>query len=304
MISIAIEEHLERNKYPRPIISSTWPVVVRLIQRLFPSLILLIIRMEQSREIAAKNLKRELSKEHKISEQEIGFFHITSCPTKMVSINKPKTMEKSYLDGAISIKEIYNQIMSRMKRKERKFILQIQSQASGIGISWAISNGEIRGIKQDASVSVSGVYDTIRILNNVEADKIKNIEYLECLICPYGCIGGPLTVENRFFAKSHILKLIRKFGGKNRIDIDYVKQLYDKNFFSFEQNIQPKPFPPIDLDKNEAIKKLNLKILCAEKNLERVVNGGHISDLLSDVMANAKFEISERLYGILTMSSK
>ncbi|MEO0161592.1 MAG: [Fe-Fe] hydrogenase large subunit C-terminal domain-containing protein [candidate division WOR-3 bacterium] len=259
MISIAIEEYLERNKSPRPIISSTCPVVVRLIQRLFPSLVSLIIRMEPPREIAAKNLKKELSKEHKISEQDIGIFHITSCPAKMVSINKPETMEKSYLDGAISIKEIYNQLMAQLKKEEHNFILQTQSQASGIGIGWAISGGEIRGIKQDASVSVSGVHDTIRILSDVESGKIKNIEYLECLICPDGCIGGPLTVENRFLAKSHILKLIRKFGRKNRIDISYVKQLYDKNFFSFERNIQPKPFPPLDPDKNEAIKKLKKK---------------------------------------------
>ncbi len=38
----------------------------------------------------------------------------------------------------------------------------------------------------------------------------------------------------------------------------------------------------------EIIKKLNLKVLCAEKNLERVVNNGYVSDMLSDVMANAK----------------
>ncbi|MGB9721058.1 MAG: [Fe-Fe] hydrogenase large subunit C-terminal domain-containing protein [bacterium] len=259
MASIAIEEYLKRNKTPRPVISSTCPVVVRLIQRLFPSLVSLIIRMEPPREIAAKNLRRELSTDHKISEKEIGIFHITSCPAKMVSINKPETMEKSFLDGAISIREIYNQLMPRLKRKERKFLLQTRSQISGIGIGWAISGGEIRGIKEDASVSVSGVYDTIRILNDVESGRIKNIEYLECLICPDGCIGGPLTVENRFIAKSHILRLIRLFGGKNRIDVNYVKQLFEKNFFSFERNIKPKPFPPLDPDKNEAIKKLKKK---------------------------------------------
>ncbi len=259
IISIAIEEYLERNKSPRPIISSTCPVVVRLIQRLFPSLVSLIIRMEPPREIAAKNLRKELSKEHRIPGQNIGIFHITSCPAKMVSINKPETMEKSHLDGAISIKEIYNQIMTQLKKKEKRFILQTQSQVSGIGIGWAISGGEIRGIKQDASVAVSGVYDTINILGDVESGRIKNIEYLECLICPDGCIGGPLTVENRFLAKSHTLKLIRKFGGKNRIDINYAKELFEKNFFSFERDIQPKPFPPLDPDKNEAIKKLRKK---------------------------------------------
>ncbi len=259
MASIAIQEYLEKNPVPRPIISSTCPVVVRLIQRLFPDLVSLIIRMEPPREIAAKNLRKELSREHKIPESEIGIFHITSCPAKMVSINKPETMEKSYLDGAISIREIYNMFMMKLKRKERRFLMQTQTQISGIGIGWAISGGEIRGIKQDSVVSVSGVYDTIRILNDVESGKMKNIEYLECLICPDGCIGGPLTVENRFLAKSHILRLIRLFGGKNRIDVNYVKQLYEKNFFSFERDIKPKPFPPLDQDKNEAIKKLKKK---------------------------------------------
>lgn len=259
MVSIAIEEYLEKNPSPWPIISSTCPVVVRLIQRLFPDLVSLIIRMEPPREIAAKNLRKELASELKISENEIGIFHITSCAAKMVSINKPETMEKSYLDGAISIRELYNQIMGKLKRKERPFMLQTQSQISGIGIGWAMAGGEIRGIKQDASVSVSGVYDTIRILNDIESDKIKNIDYLECLICPDGCIGGPLTVENRFLAKSHILKLTRYFGGKNCIDVNYVRQLYEKKFFSFERDVKPKPFPPLDPDKNEAIKKLKRK---------------------------------------------
>ncbi len=259
MVSIAIQEYLVRNPLPRPIISSTCPVVVRLIQRLFPGLVSLIIKMEPPREIAAKNLRKELSREYKIPESDLGIFHITPCPAKMVSINRPETMEKSYLDGAISIKEIYNQVMARLKKKEKKFLLHTQSQVSGIGIGWAISGGEIRGIKGDSVVSVSGVYDTIKILSDVESGKIKNIDYLECLICPDGCIGGPLTVENRFLAKSTILSLIRQFGGKNRIDTNYVRQLYEKNFFSFERDIKPKPFPPLDPNKNEAIKKLKKK---------------------------------------------
>ncbi len=259
MASIAIEMYLAQNKTPRPIISSTCPVVVRLIQRLFPGLVSLIIRMEPPREIAAKSLRKELAKKHKIGEEEIGIFHITPCPAKMVSINKPETMERSYLDGAISIREIYNQLMVKLRRKEPQFLIQAQTQISGIGVGWAISGGEIRGIKQDAVVAVSGVYDTIKILSDIESGKIKNIEYLECLICPDGCIGGPLTVENRFLAKSRILKLIRLYGGKNRIDVNYVRQLYNRDFFSFERDIKPKPFPPIDLDKNEAIKKLKKK---------------------------------------------
>lgn len=259
MTNIAIEEYLDKDKSTRPIISSTCPVVVRLIQRLFPSLCKLITPIEPPREIAAKILREDISKEQNISEEEIGIIDITPCAAKMVSINRPETMEKSHLDGAISIKNIYNEVMMKLKKHRQKLMLHKQSPISGIGIGWAIASGEIRGLKNPHCVSVSGVYDTIRILEDVESGKLKNIEYLECLICPDGCIGGPLTVENRFIAKSNILRLIRIFGGKKRVDSSSVKRLYKENFFSFEREIKPRPFKPLDEDRSKAIKKLKMK---------------------------------------------
>jgi iron only hydrogenase large subunit-like protein len=260
MISVAIEEYLEENKSPRPIISSTCPVVVRLIQRLFPSLCKNILPLEPPREIAAKNLRMEVSKEKNLSPPEIGIIDITPCSAKMVSISRPETMERSNLDGAISIRDIYNNIMMKIKRDERMHMMQAHTtRVSGIGIGWAMEGGEIRGLKYTNSVSVSGVLNTIRILEDVESGRLKNIEYLECLICPDGCIGGPLTVENRFIAKSNVLRLIRHFGGKKRVNTDMVKRLYKDDFFSFKWAVTPKSFPPLDANRDMAIKKLKTK---------------------------------------------
>ncbi len=259
MASIAIEEYLDENKSPRPIISSTCPVVVRLIQRLFPTLCKNILPLEPPREIAAKNLRSEVTREKKIAPDEIGIIDITPCSARMVSISHPETMEKSNLDGAIPIKDIYNKVMLRLKRSMPMVMMQSQTRISGIGIGWAIEGGEIRGLKYTNSVSVSGVLNTIRILQDVESGRLKNIEYLECLICPDGCIGGPLTVENRFIAKSNVLRLIRHFGGKKRVSVDMVKSLYRENFFSFKWAVEPKSFPPLDEDRNVAILKLKQK---------------------------------------------
>ena len=168
-------------------------------------------------------------------------------------------MARSNLDGAISIREIYNKVMMQLKRNAPITLLQSQERISGIGIGWGIEGGEIRGLKYTNSVSVSGVINTIRLLEDVESGRLKNIEYLECLICPDGCIGGPLTVENRFIAKSIILRLIRQFGGKKTVNIDLVKKLYKENFFSFEWAVKPKSFPPLDNDRNLAIQKLKAK---------------------------------------------
>lgn len=258
MTSRAIEEYLDDNKGPKPIISSTCPVVVRLIQRLFPSLCDLIIPIEPPREIAAKNLRNDIAKENNVSRENIGIIHITPCSAKMVSINYPVSMKKSNLDGAISIQEIYNDIMAKLKKTKKPRILDVHRQISGIGIGWAIEGGEIRGLKYFHSASVSGVYDTIKILEDVEAGKLRNIEYLECLICPDGCIGGPLTVQNRFLAKSNVLRLIKTFGGKKRIDAHFVKKLYKEKYFSFEAAVKPKPFAPLDKNREEAIRKVEL----------------------------------------------
>lgn len=266
MTSGAIEEYLDDNKGPKPVISSTCPVVVRLIQRLFPSLCNRIIPIEPPREIAAKNLRVEISNKYKVKKEDIGIIHITPCAAKMVSINHPETLQKSYLDGALSIQDIYNKIMMKLKKAKKPYILENQRQVSGIGIGWAIAGGEIRGLKYFHSISVSGVYDTIKILEDVEAGRLDNIEYLGCLICPDGCVGGPLTVENRFMAKSNVLRLIKTFGGKRRVTAHFVKKLYQEKFFSFEASVKPKPFSPLDKNREKAIRKMKL----LEKTFEKL----------------------------------
>ena len=259
MVSTAIEIYLDEHKSPRPIISTTCPVVVRLVQRLFPSLCKLIIPIEPPREMAAKNLRKEISQRHGIVPENIGIIHITPCAAKMVSINRPESMKRSYLDGAISIHDIFNAIMMKIKKTKRSVLLDTDRPISGIGIGWTMSGGEIRAMKYHNTISVSGVLDTIRILEDVESGKLKDIEYLECLICPDGCIGGPLTVENRFIAQSNISRLKRIYGEKKTVDVHTVHRLYAEKFFSFEHNIKPRPFRGLDEDRAEAIKTLNKK---------------------------------------------
>lgn len=39
---------------------------------------------------------------------------------------------------------------------------------------------------------------------------------------------------------------------------------------------------------SELVKDVELKVLCGEEHLDRLVTGGYVSDLLSDVMAHSK----------------
>lgn len=298
MTNLAIEEYLDEHKAARPVISSTCPVVVRLIQRMFPSLCSLIMSLEPPREIAAKHLRDEICRERRLKADEIGIIHITPCPAKLVSINRPETLDRSYLDGAVSIYEIYNQIMMKLKKTKPAVSFHSQHRTSSIGVNWAIAGGETRGLKYYHTISVSGVYDTIRILEDVESGKLKNIEYLECLICPDGCVGGPLTVENRFIAKSNIQRLTRVLGDQRTVDPYLVKRLYRDHYFSFGRAVQPKPFPPLDDNRDRAIRKMELK----EQLIKRLpgincgVCGAPDCKTLADDIARGLAKIEDCIY--------
>ncbi|MCP4150835.1 MAG: 4Fe-4S dicluster domain-containing protein [bacterium] len=299
MVGVGIGEFLKEHRGQGPYISSGCPVVVRLIQRLFPGLCDRIVPIEPPRELAARNLREEISKGYNIPPNAIGIFLITSCAAKMVSINHPESMAKSHLDGGISIKEIYNSMKMRLEKKKDTplSMLQVENRISGIGLGWAIPGGEVRGVKF-RSVSVAGLHDTISILEDLEAGKLKNIDYLECHICPDGGLGGPLAVENRFIAHSNFLVMLRMYAGKKTVDTDRIKQLYKDGFFAFESGVKPKPFPPLDEDRGRALEKLNKrnKLVATLPGINCGVCGAPDCKTLADDVVRDKTGIPECIF--------
>ena len=126
---------------------------------------------------------------------------------------------------------------------------------SGIGMGWSLSGGEIRGLKKHRGVAVSGVRDTMRVLDQVEAGLLQDVDLLECTVCPDGCVGGPLEIENRFLAKSRILELVNAAGDRAVVDHKDVSRLYHKDFLSFDHPVTPAEKPPLDPDPARAIRK-------------------------------------------------
>ena len=258
MHNSAFENYLKEHLQPRPLISSTCPVVVRLIQHRFPSLCELIVPIEPPREVAAKILRSTLPSVLHLQADDIAFIHITPCPAKIVSINHPATMAKSNLDGAISIRDIYQPILNALRRKDREGIIRQlfpETVFSAIGIGWSLSGGETRGLKNHRTIAVSGVRDTIHVLDKVEAGQLKDVDYLECMVCPDGCVGGPLAVENRFMAKSRISRLASMAGEKSVIGQPDLSAYTQKNILSFQHPIIPAQVPLLDPDPVRAIEK-------------------------------------------------
>jgi len=254
----AVEEYLTEHPRPRPFITCTCPVVVRLIQRRYPALTGQFLPIEPPREIAAKILRTILPRALNLPPEKIGIIHVTPCPAKMVSINHPASLKKSYLDGAVSVRDIYPEVLNALRKSPDEALMRHlfpETLFSGIGIGWSLSGGEIRGLKKHRAVAVSGVRDTMRVLDEVEAGLLQDVDLLECTVCPDGCIGGPLQVEDRFLAKARILELIDAAGDRAVVDQKDVSRLYHKNFLSFDHPIAPVETPPLDPDPAKAIAK-------------------------------------------------
>jgi len=257
-VSFAIQEYLRDYKGPKPIISNVCPTVVRLIQVKYPSLIDQVIPIDTPRELAAREIKKKKSKQLGLKEKEIGTFYLTPCPVKMISIKQPAEKGKSHIDGAISISDIYAPLLSAMEGIEKGSYRKALESICILGIGWAMVGGICRTLRLKNSLAVSGLGEILKVFDDIERGKLRNIDFIEAYSCTQGCVGGSLTVENLYISYNKILKLIETLEFeqiKVCPDIREVRKLYSQKYFFIEGKLEPRPLKPLDKDLAKAIKK-------------------------------------------------
>ncbi len=257
-VSFAIQEYLRDHKGPKPIISNACPTVVRLVQVKYPDLVDLILPIDTPREIAAKGIKQKKSKQYGLQEKEIGTFYITPCPVKMISIKQPAEKGRSFLDGAISIADVYGPLLSAMEGVEKESYRKALESICILGIGWAMVGGMSRTLRLRNSLSVSGLPEIIRVFDDISRGKLKDIDFVEAYSCVQGCCGGSLTVENVYSSHNKILKLIEALEFekiKACPDIREVRKKYAQDYFFLKGKIEPRPLTPLDPDLSLAIRK-------------------------------------------------
>lgn len=206
IVTRAIRERMrtvDRDHYP--VISSACPAIVRLIRVRFPDLIPHIIDVRQPMEVAAMVAKQEFCKKRGVEPEEVGCFFITPCAAKMTAIRSPIGHETSAVDGAISMLEIYGLLSSRLKNTSVETRI---AHASAYGVGWANSGGEAAAVCPEHSMSVDGIENVIRVLEEIENDKLQDLVFFEGAACTGGCVGGPLTFENNYVARGVIRTLM------------------------------------------------------------------------------------------------
>ena len=197
----ALREHLRTPGIKRPVISSACPASVRLMLVKFPELIEYLSPVDAPVEIAARIARREAAEKMGIRPESIGVWFITPCPAKMTAVLEPIGVVKSALTGTISMISIYGELLKELSTTTAKPDISL---ASAEGVGWALAGGEATGLG-DAKVLVAhGIRNVSNIMEQVALGKLNDVDFIECLSCAGGCIGGPLTALNRFVAENSL----------------------------------------------------------------------------------------------------
>jgi Fe-S-cluster-containing hydrogenase component 2 len=321
-VSFAIQEYLREYQGPKPLISNVCPTIIRLIQVKYPALIDQVIPIDTPRELAAREIKRKKSKTLGLREGEIGTFYLTPCPVKMISIKQPAEKGRSHIDGAIAISDIYGPLLAAMEDIENRSYREALKSICILGIGWAMVGGICRTLRLKNSLAVSGLSEILKVFNDVERGRLKNIDFIEAYSCHQGCVGGSLTVENLYISYNKILKLIETLEFeqiKACPDIREVRKLYREQYFFIEGKLEPRPLKPLDKDLAKAIKKRKEKeeiyeslpkIDCGACGAptcltfaEDVVKGeAELTDCIFHLPQKCK-ELSQELLGLLNRSA-
>jgi iron only hydrogenase large subunit-like protein len=239
---------------PFPLISNSCPVVVRLIQVSYPTMIEHLIPIEAPREIAGRELKRKYSQELGVAPEEIGAIYITPCQAKTISILQPAEEEKSYLDGAIGINQIYNEILTELRTAgkpegngSKKFSF------AGELFHWGAPEGEFPNLSREHYLPLTGLTDIIKVFDDIEKGKLRNIEFLECHACQGGCVGGNLTVENIYVARSKNLRLVANMPKSVQKFEEEVRRRFAIEDFALRRTPKPRKIEGEAVDLRERV---------------------------------------------------
>ncbi len=206
VVSDATRKMFKSQNMRKPAISTACPAVIRLIRVRYPELIDNMITLKTPMDETARLAREEARAKTGLSDEDIGVFFITPCPAKITAIKSPLCAEKSDVNGAIAMSEVYPLLVSKMDKLSSEQLISLE-QAGKIGVGWAASGGEASALLCEKYIAADGIENVIKILEEIEDEKLGDIEFVELNACTGGCVGGCLTVANTFVAKTRLSSL-------------------------------------------------------------------------------------------------
>lgn len=230
----------------RPLISSGCPSVLKLIQMRFPNLIDRVLEYKPPVEIVAELARKKA--EEKYPDRKVGVFFIAPCTSKISFIKTSEgEEEESHVDGMIAISDVYRQVLTRLKDLKDSEVEDLEK--TGVtGLRWTSPGGESLALGTDRFIAVDGIPEIIEIFEQLEDEKLENLDFIEADACVGGCLGGSLTVKDPYSARANMKRLVdeakRKYGGRflntcdNTHDIERTKKLKYNSVLQLDDDLK------------------------------------------------------------------
>ena len=247
-VSRATMMDLNYERVELPVISCACPAVVRIIRTRFPSLLPHLLQYRTPMDVSARWAKKIAMEKTGLPKEKIGCIFISPCPAKSTSTKMPLGEYESYVDGVVSMSELYPVLQPKLKDITDPEILAF---SSATGVSWAKSGGEALASQALCNLAADGIENVISVLEALEDDRIHQAQFIELNGCIGGCVGGALTVENTYIAKSRLVHIMNTITPTRKLEGTPDDEIMKEDF-----PITYEPYMLLDSDMGRAMEKL------------------------------------------------
>ena len=113
---------------------------------------------------------------------------LSPCPAKSTASRDPLGFDKSEVDIVVSIKDVYPALLAAMKRDD---LPEAGPLSGSLGVGWGLSGGEAAGLSGITVLAADGIENIIRVLEDLEDEKITDVDFVEISACAGGCRRNP-----------------------------------------------------------------------------------------------------------------
>jgi Fe-S-cluster-containing hydrogenase component 2 len=238
----AIADYAECRPSPRPLVNMTCPVIVRLIQVSYPRMAEQLLQMEPPREIAGRELKRHYARALGLPTQQVAAIYVSPCQARTISVVQPAEGGKSSLDGTVGIPQVYNAVLAeaRLANGSDEQPAEPPVVRSRAMLRWATPRALPYVLRRYRYISVTGLPNVIRVFDDVERGKLKDIDFIESYACWAGCGNGNLTVDNVYVCQAKLQTLMAGLPDSDPVTDAEVERRYPQADFSLERPFAPR----------------------------------------------------------------
>jgi hypothetical protein len=173
----------------------------------------------------------------------------------MVSIVDHPGMETSFIDSAVGISDIFP-LLAPAIRDVQNAGAKVPEAETAAGLGWAFSINLPSSLPAEDTLSVWGLPNVLRILDDIDKGRLQQYTFIECHACFEGCVSGALTVENPYVARARALRLQQSLPKRDVVDAAQMRARHDRGDFRTTVPFAVRPPQPLGRDIVGAITRM------------------------------------------------